>query len=54
METSALYVLSSMLGHNALTVCDIIANRINDDFNPDYKNSMKALVGEIIERIAKL
>ena len=54
METSALYVLSSMLGHNALTVCDIIANRINDDFNPDYKNSMKNLIGEIIDRIAKL
>lgn len=54
METSALYVLSSMLGHNALTVCDIIANRVNDDFNPDYKNSMKSLIAEIIERIAKL
>ena len=54
METSALYVLSAMLGHNALTVCDIIANRITDDFNPDYKNSMKNLVTEIIKRIAKL
>ena len=54
METSALYVLSAMLGHNALTVCDIIANRITDDFNPDYKKSMKDLVGEIIDRIAKL
>ncbi len=54
METSALYVLSSMLGHNALTICDIIANRVNDDFNPDYKNSMKSLIGEIIDRIAKL
>ncbi|MBC8320839.1 MAG: nucleoside phosphorylase [Bacteroidetes bacterium] len=54
METSALYVLSAMLGHNALTVCDIIANRVNDDFNPDYKSSMKNLISEIIERIAKL
>lgn len=54
METSALYALSAMLGHNALTVCDIIANRVNDDFNPDYKNSMKNLIGEIIERIVRL
>ena len=54
METSALYVLSAMLGHNALTVCDIIANRVNDDFNPDYKSSMKNLISEIIERIATL
>ncbi len=54
METSALYVLSAMLGHNALTVCDIIANRITDDFNPDYKQSMKHLVGEVIERVSLL
>jgi len=54
METSALYVLSAMLGHNALTVCDIIANRINDEFNPNYKESMKTLIGEVLERISKL
>ena len=54
METSALYVLSAMLGHNALTVCDIIANRINDEFNPNYKESMKTLIAEVIERISKL
>jgi uridine phosphorylase len=54
METSALYVISAMLGHNALTVCDIIANRVNDEFNPNYKESMLALIGEVIERVAKL
>ena len=54
METSALYILSAMLGHNALTVCDIIANRVNDEFNPNYKESMLALIGEVINRIAKL
>ncbi len=54
METSALYVISAMLGHNALTVCDIIANRVNDEFNPNYKESMLALIGDVIERISKL
>ena len=54
METSALYILSAMLGHNALTVCDIIANRINDEFNPNYKESMKTLISEVLERITKL
>jgi len=54
METSALYVLPAMLGHNALTVCDIIANRVNDEFNPNYKESMLSLIEEVIERIAKL
>ena len=52
METSSLYILSKMLGHNALTVCDIIANRITDDFNPDYKSSMEHLVKEMLDRLA--
>lgn len=54
METSALYTLSAMLGHKALTVCDIIANRITDEFNPDSKNSMKDLIEELIRRVAKI
>jgi uridine phosphorylase len=54
METSSLYVLSAMLGHHALTVCDIIANRINNDFNPDYKESMKELIGEVVERLTHI
>jgi len=54
METSALYVLSAMLGHNALTVCDIIANRVNDEFNPNYKESMLSLISQVIDRLVKL
>ena len=54
METSALYVLSAMLGHKALTVCDIIANRINSEFNPNYKESMKHLIVEMLNRVAVL
>jgi len=54
METSALYVLSAMLGHKALTVCDIIANRVNSEFNPNYKQSMRRLIGEMLERIAAM
>lgn len=52
METSALYALSAMLGHKALTVCDIIANRVTGDFNPDYRKSMKKLIEEMLNRIA--
>ncbi len=54
METSALYVLSAMLGHKALTVCDIIANRVNSEFNPNYKQSMRRLIGEMLDRIAAM
>ncbi len=54
METSVLYFLSSMLGHNALTVCDIIANRVTHDFNPHHETSMKNLIKEVLDRILKL
>ncbi len=53
METSALYALSAMLGHHAMTVCDIIANRVTGDFSPDYKSSMKNLIGQVLDRIAE-
>ncbi len=52
METSALYSLSAMLGHEAMTVCDIIANRISDDFNPNYKSSMKNLIQQMLDRVS--
>ena len=54
METSALYSLSAMLGHEAMTVCDIIANRITDDFNPNYKQSMLNLIGIMLDRLTEL
>ncbi|MFP3859392.1 MAG: nucleoside phosphorylase [Bacteroidales bacterium] len=49
MESSAIYSLSKSLGHNALTVCAIIANRITKDFAGDYKPIIKNLVKEVLE-----
>jgi uridine phosphorylase len=54
METSALYALSAMLGHEAMTVCDIIANRITGDFSPDYKSSMNHLIKMMLDRISSI
>ncbi len=54
METSALYSLSTMLGHEAMTVCDIIANRVIDKFNPNYKESMRKLVNLMLDRLVEL
>ena len=54
METSALYALSAMLGHRAMTVCDIIANRITGDFSSDYKPSMEKLIRLMLERISQI
>lgn len=44
METSALYGLAKLLGHNALTICVIIANRVSKTFSSDYKTSVKKLI----------
>ncbi len=44
METSALYGLGKLLGHNCLTVCVIIANRVRKEFTSDYKQSVEVLI----------
>lgn len=52
METSAIYGFSHMLGHEALTVCLIIANRPRGTFLNDYHPQMRQLVGTVVERLA--
>lgn len=51
MECSAIYGLSALLGHNAVTVCSIIANRLNKSANSSYKGSMSDLVETVLQRI---
>jgi uridine phosphorylase len=51
METSALYGLSAMLGHQSCTVCAIIANRFNLEFSKDYKASVKKMIGVVLDRL---
>lgn len=52
METSAIYGFSQMLGHEALTVCLMIANRPRGTFLNDYHEPMRQLVGTVVERLA--
>lgn len=52
METSAIYGFSHLLGHEALTVCLIIANRPRGTFLNDYHTQMRELVGTVVERLA--
>ena len=40
MESSAVAGLSALLGHKALTVCLVIANRIAHQANTGYKNTL--------------
>lgn len=44
MESSALYGLSKLLGHHALTICTIIANRLRKEYSKDYKVYVKKMV----------
>ncbi len=51
MESSAIYGLSKLLGHNALTVCNIIANRKRKEYSPDYKKAIKKLIKTVLDRL---
>ncbi|KAF0236842.1 MAG: hypothetical protein FD181_2448 [Prolixibacteraceae bacterium] len=51
MESSAIYGLSKMLGHQALTICLIIANRVVLTANENYRNEMKKLIRIVLERL---
>jgi uridine phosphorylase len=54
MECSAIYGLSKLLGHKALTVCIIIANRINHNASIDYKPVMRRLVKKILNKLTHI
>lgn len=54
METSALYGLASLLGHEALTICLAIANRPLGQFNDNYKPHMEQLIKLVLEKIVDL
>ena len=51
MESSAIYGLSKMLGHEALTVCLIIANRVAHKANESYHSAMEKLIISVLERL---
>lgn len=51
MESSAIYGLSKMLGHKALTICVIIGNRVTGKFLSDYKPAVKELTRLVLDRI---
>jgi len=51
MESSAIYGLSRMLGHDALTVCLLIANRITRGANESYHAEMEKLVHAVLDTL---
>ncbi len=51
MESSAIYGLSKLMGHEALTICLIIANRVTGEANENYYPEMESLIKYVLERI---
>ena len=54
MEGAPLAGLAAHLGHNAATVCCIIANRYLHSSNPDYKPQIRQLVETCLTRMSSL
>lgn len=53
MECSAIYGLSKLLGHNALTICCIIANRMRKEYSKDYKTPVKHIIKTVLDRVTE-
>ncbi len=51
MESAPLQGLGKLLGHKAMTVCSIIANRYNNNANPNYKDAVRDLIATVLDRI---
>lgn len=51
METSALYGLSTALGHQALSLSVIVANRLAKKFSSDSDAAVESLIKHTLERI---
>jgi uridine phosphorylase len=51
MESSAIAGLSLLLGHQAATVCTVIANRYLREMNTDYQLFVKKTVEKAIEKL---
>jgi uridine phosphorylase len=51
METSALYGMASSLGHQALSLSVIVANRLAKKFSADADAAIEKLIKHTLERV---
>jgi uridine phosphorylase len=51
METSALYGLGALMGHEMVTICTLIANRATGEYNPDHKKVVNTLIALVLDQI---
>jgi uridine phosphorylase len=53
METSALYGLGKILGHNTLSLCIAIASRVKHEYNQNYNIAMKHLIEKVLHVVTR-
>jgi uridine phosphorylase len=53
METSAIYGLGRLLGHNCLSLNAVIANRVRKDFSKDSATAVENLIIKVLETVSK-
>lgn len=53
METSAIYGLSRLLGHNCLSLNAVIANRVSKEFSKDGKAAVENLIVRVLEIVSQ-
>lgn len=51
METSALYGLGKLMGHNCLTICTILANRAKNEYSDNPKGAIDNLIEQAIDKL---
>ncbi len=51
METSALFGLSSAMGHKAATICAVVANRLRKEKSKDHKKTVQLMIEKVLERL---
>lgn len=54
MESSAINGLSRLMGHDSVTICTIIAQRIAKGANVDYKAAVKDLIQKTLDKLATI
>jgi uridine phosphorylase len=53
METSALYSLGALLGHEMATICLLIANRATMEYSTDHKPHMRKLIELVLHTLCE-
>ena len=51
METSALFAMSKMMGHRAMSVNVVLANRVTGEFAADPSAAVGKLITEVLEKL---